>query len=557
MKKIFLIISLIITVMCTKAFAEDISVKLNGSKLIFDQPPIIADGRTLVPMRAIFEALGLDVKWDNDTRQITASNDHSAILLTVDSTNAIVNDITCNLDVPPQIINDRTLVPARFVAESLNCKVNWHPDTQTVVINKIYSPLPEEAYNINLYVPEGNIYGKYTDFYGYNGTNEIYFRTSLINVESYDKIYFTTNRAPATARFVTAYDENMYPLADKSGENLTETDVSGVSYLIVSFNNIYKDTLVISPSTKADVFLPEEICIAAGKNITIYNRNIVSKNHTDYNFTWQCEKGTSTVDGYSIKATNADIGTYKLQLDVTNNHGDMIFSGHTNVKIVKNTVKKTSVLPIGDAHTNNKSWLETIIRSSANRITFVGTRGISPRCHEGRSDFSSVSYLNNTEYKYEKEGVHPFWDGERFNWNHYKKKALISPHAVQIFLGTNGMAIDPRKNADAIRTMVEYIRNDDPTIPIFVVNTIYRGTVYNTDGTEDIQKNTELHISGFNLAEYLTSILSGFDNVHIIPAYATFNTLANYKESNSVNPTDSGYEQLSDIIYSTYCAYLN
>src|SRR5690606_23588621 len=117
---------------------------------------------------------------------------------------------------------------------------------------------------------------------------------------------------------------------------------------------------------------------------------------------------------------------------------------------------------IGDSLTNIKPWIRELNTLSSSKISFVGSRewvrAEATYGHEGRSGFTAKGYLTATEYSYENEGVHPFWDGSRFNWNHYKTNTGINPDAVQIFLGTNGIALDPTENASNIKQMVDYIR---------------------------------------------------------------------------------------------------
>ena len=120
------------------ANAQNISVNLNGAPIAFDQPPIIQDGRTLVPLRAIFEAMGADVAWDSNTQTVTASRGTDVITLSIGSNTLYKNNEAVTLDVPAQIMNDRTLVPARAVAESFGATVEWDGNTQTVMITDFY-----------------------------------------------------------------------------------------------------------------------------------------------------------------------------------------------------------------------------------------------------------------------------------------------------------------------------------------------------------------------------------------------------------------------------------
>ena len=111
-----------------------ITVKINGQLVNFDQPPIIIDGRTLVPLRAIFEALGATVDWNGNTQTVTSKKGSTSISLSIDSNSMYKNGKSVTLDVPAQLINDRTLVPARAVAEAFGCDVDWDDTTKTITI---------------------------------------------------------------------------------------------------------------------------------------------------------------------------------------------------------------------------------------------------------------------------------------------------------------------------------------------------------------------------------------------------------------------------------------
>ena len=111
-----------------------ISVILDGEQIQFDQPPIIQNGRTLVPLRAIFEALGADVNWNESSQTITANRGGVEVSLQIGSNVLERNGQNTSLDVPAQLIGGRTLVPARAVAESFGASVSWDEATQVVRI---------------------------------------------------------------------------------------------------------------------------------------------------------------------------------------------------------------------------------------------------------------------------------------------------------------------------------------------------------------------------------------------------------------------------------------
>lgn len=112
-----------------------ISVYYESAKLKFDVEPIIVDGRTMVPLRAIFEAFGMDVSWDDLAKKVTATKDNLKIELVIGSTSAYKNGKLVVIDVPSYIDGGRTMVPLRFIAESTGAEVTWNGTTKTVYIS--------------------------------------------------------------------------------------------------------------------------------------------------------------------------------------------------------------------------------------------------------------------------------------------------------------------------------------------------------------------------------------------------------------------------------------
>lgn len=99
-----------------------------------DTKPVILNDRTLVPIRAIIEAFGGLVFWDEDTNTVTLNMEDDVIRLTINSFTAYLNNYPVTLDVAPKVINDRTMLPIRFIAEGFNIGVGWDNDTQTVYL---------------------------------------------------------------------------------------------------------------------------------------------------------------------------------------------------------------------------------------------------------------------------------------------------------------------------------------------------------------------------------------------------------------------------------------
>ncbi len=139
MKKILsLFLAMIMIAGCmsvSSVFAADISVTIDGANQSYDVMPVIENGRTLVPMRAIFESLGATVSWDDETKTVLGKKGDTLVVLQIGNNIAHVNDVKKELDVPAKILNDRTMVPVRFISESLGCNVGWNDATKTVIIS--------------------------------------------------------------------------------------------------------------------------------------------------------------------------------------------------------------------------------------------------------------------------------------------------------------------------------------------------------------------------------------------------------------------------------------
>jgi hypothetical protein len=107
---------------------------VDGRHATLDSPPIIREGRTLLPIRAVIEALGGNVGWDAVQRKASVTLGTHTVEVWIGSREARVDRLNVSLDVAAMIVNSRTLLPLRFVAENLGCTVSWDPVGRTVTI---------------------------------------------------------------------------------------------------------------------------------------------------------------------------------------------------------------------------------------------------------------------------------------------------------------------------------------------------------------------------------------------------------------------------------------
>lgn len=112
---------------------------VNGEERNIDEQgtvPIAMDGRTLLPVRAVVEALGGTVIWDQDTRSVFIGFEDRLLSMQMGNTTAFINEEEYVLDVAPIAVDGRTMLPIRFVAEGLNFNVDWDGESRTVTIGR-------------------------------------------------------------------------------------------------------------------------------------------------------------------------------------------------------------------------------------------------------------------------------------------------------------------------------------------------------------------------------------------------------------------------------------
>ncbi len=145
-----LLVSMLVASFQQMSFAEEITVRLDDEKIECPVPARIDNGRTMVPMRAIFEAFGMEVEWNNDEKTVTATKDDKVIKLTVGEKTLYVNGEKVELDVAPYIASDTTLVPVRAVSESLDAEVVWNNEKRRVEITTAEYEKSKDEWKENL-----------------------------------------------------------------------------------------------------------------------------------------------------------------------------------------------------------------------------------------------------------------------------------------------------------------------------------------------------------------------------------------------------------------------
>ncbi|MFZ5989803.1 MAG: copper amine oxidase N-terminal domain-containing protein [Bacillota bacterium] len=162
MKKIFIVFTLILALTITMSTipieaSKEIKVSVNGQNISFpDAKPFIdKNNRTLIPVRFVSQALGAEVKWDGDKREVLITLRETNVKLRIDDSNMLINNRIKTMDTKAVIAQNRTFVPVRFVSEALGAEVLWNASTYTVIITtKDQSSLEQKVYKVNPNIPK-------------------------------------------------------------------------------------------------------------------------------------------------------------------------------------------------------------------------------------------------------------------------------------------------------------------------------------------------------------------------------------------------------------------
>ena len=211
---------MIVTAVIPVMAENNIKVRLGDELIKFDVQPQLINNRTMVPLRAIFEALGATVDWNGDTQTIISTKEDTTISLTINDPTMYVDGKPVKLDSPACLVNGRTLVPVRAISEAFNLKVDWDNSTKTVLIKKTVSVVSEEFMMLTDLI---GVTWKYT-----------YDKNGVLIAKSHDG-GLTVERE---------FDENGYLIKEISTTTFSdgEADVSVTTYTNDSNGNVLLET---------------------------------------------------------------------------------------------------------------------------------------------------------------------------------------------------------------------------------------------------------------------------------------------------------------------------
>lgn len=468
----------------------------------------------------------------------------------------------------------------------------------------------------------------FTDHYRVGGDGNLnyvtgnYSTSDYIRADAGNALEFSMDYTYKLARYVGFYDEDKEFISRVESVR-TPICPANTKYIRFTLNNLIEGftgniaMYQIKPTTpllgyneayyrpELHYYLPKEICIGVGRTIELYNE-LVCLEAKKYNIIWDCRDSeqTSSIKGvqydnkWSYTAIEDDLDkTFNMVFSVYDDSRNILLRLTSTIKVVGNNIGTTkNIIPIGDSLTNGKAWLQEVQTLSNDKIKYVGTRGRADNTirHEGRSGWKTSDYNKQFNYTFETNyfgnpsiagNTNPFWDGEKFSLSHYittQEGYVDAPDAVQILLGTNGIQFDATDAVNDLKTTIDNIIAEYPSMPIFLCNIIYKSNqngFYSTgsdnySGTDDNCFEADLkRIALFNKeAEVFNE--TDYPNVHIVPLGVCMDRENNFGQveisinprlttvkkiipSESIHPQSSGYYQMADVMYSSYIAYLS
>lgn len=190
---------------------KKINVLINGEPIQSDVPPILYDSRTLVPVRFVANYLNADISWNQEKYEATIKTQEKEIILKINSSDVIINGEVTKLpyNVPAKLINDRTMVPLRFVSETLGFDVGWIPETWTGTID--YKK--QDVTNISMVESDGNLPKIKIQTTGLVSYKDIYLEDPYrLVIDIPRSILNLENKELLDSRGILELDVNKYPI---------------------------------------------------------------------------------------------------------------------------------------------------------------------------------------------------------------------------------------------------------------------------------------------------------------------------------------------------------
>lgn len=302
-----------------KYSAEEVFVAINGNKLTgLKMPPIVLNNFTLVPAREVFEAMGATVEWKKDLEQVYVKYNDKLVVIPIGSTKAYVNGQATTMQTAAKIINNKTMIPLRFVATSLGMQVSW--DTKTRVAD----------------IDTGNISS--------GDVVEVTEETTT----TVAPVITTTTEQTTTTETTTEETTTVASTTETTTEQTTAAEVNNISAITFSKGNSYKDIITIEGDYNPDV---SKAFSSDNKTLTLIINNaklVADKGNID--------EGAYISSGYYYQ-NNGNVVTVSLNLKDSNMAVDIRQLGNNKTTVTVTYASSNSTDSNNSSSSNSNSSL--------------------------------------------------------------------------------------------------------------------------------------------------------------------------------------------------------
>ena len=302
-----------------KYSAEEVFVASNGNNHTgLKMPPIVLNNFTLVPAREVFEAMGATVEWKKDLEQVYVKYNDKLVVIPIGSTKAYVNGQATTMQTAAKIINNKTMIPLRFVATSLGMQVSW--DTKTRVAD----------------IDTGNI-----------SSGDVVEATEETTT-TVAPVITTTTEQTTTTETTTEETTTVASTTETTTEQTTAAEVNNISAITFSKGNSYKDIITIEGDYNPDV---SKAFSSDNKTLTLSINNaklVADKGNID--------EGAYISSGYYYQ-NNGNVVTVSLNLKDSNMAVDIRQLGNNKTTVTVTYASSNSTDSNNSSSSNSNSSL--------------------------------------------------------------------------------------------------------------------------------------------------------------------------------------------------------
>ncbi|OZQ63964.1 hypothetical protein CA600_17950 [Paenibacillus sp. VTT E-133280] len=408
--------------------ATPISIIIDGVRLSTDQAPVMVNGRTMVPLRAIFEAFNATIKWDQKAQTVTATKDNTTIMLKIGSKTATINNKAVTLDVPGLNLKGRTMVPTRFVSEALGHEVGWNPKTQVVTITTSTS-------NVGNAGPVSNVVAQDVSDFGDGRDLQVSFtraaNESLVDhyrvliVKSGNILNLSSAQTIASYNYSTVLPTGTNPSikltsASRSvdGDSI-KSNQAYVAYVLTVGKGSNASTLSIGSST-----------------MTLVNKTVAAINNVQVNDTSDYGDGRDLSVSFNKLSDESKISSYRIFVVKATNYSNFNLAAANNVSSANYTLVSktgnniTQILSSGARDVDG-----ALIKTGVSYRVFVMAMDSSNAANHVLSSVSSAITLSNIGVSnLNVSDVNNYNDGRdlRVSFTHATDETYISQYRILV-----------------------------------------------------------------------------------------------------------------------------